>query len=133
MKRTYTLAEANRILPLVRVIAKEYVERRNLRRTLHRDRENLENAVTPEGLRSELAELDARVAEQDEALSRCRREFEDMGMRVLQTNPLTLHIHGESRTGPVVFCWEEGEGSVCFGHAVGEEEDGRRPLKLKSA
>ncbi|MEQ1633576.1 MAG: DUF2203 family protein, partial [Planctomycetota bacterium] len=95
MKRTYTLAEANRILPLVRVIAKEYVERRNLRRTLHRDRENLENAVTPEGLRSELAELDARVAEQDEALSRCRREFEDMGMRVLQTNPLTLHIHGE--------------------------------------
>lgn len=133
MKRSYTLAEANQVLPLLRVIAAEFTERRGLRRSLARERDQLENAHTPEGLRGELAELDARIAEQDEALWRCRREFEDLGMRVLQNHPLTLHISGQSRTGPVVFCWEEGESSVCFGHAVGEEEDARRPLKLKSA
>ena len=44
-----------------------------------------------------------------------------------------VHIQGQSRTGPVVFCWEEGEPNVCFGHAIGEEDDARRPLKLKSA
>lgn len=133
MKRNYTLAEANQVLPLVRVIAAEFTERRSVRRTLARERDQLENARTPEGLRGELAELDARIAEQDEGLFRCRRELEDLGMRVLQSHPLTLHIQGQSRSGPVVFCWEEGEPNVCFGHAIGEEEDARRPLKLKSA
>ena len=48
------------------------------------------------------------------------------------TNPLTVHIPGQSRSGPVVFCWEEGEDSVCFGHPLGEEQEARRPLKLKA-
>ena len=133
MKRIYTLAEANQILPLVRVIAREFSERRSLRRSMRKERDLLEEANTPEGLRSELAELDARIAEQDEALARCRREFEDMGMHVLQTQPLTLHIRGQNKAGEVVFCWEEGEKAVSHGHERGREEYARRPLRLKSA
>lgn len=133
MNRIYTLAEANQILPLVRVIAREFGERRATRRTLRKERDLLEDAHTPEGLRLELAELDARIAEQDEALARCRRELEDMGMSVLQTQPLTVHIRGTSRLGNVVFCWEEGEDKVCHGHECGHEEEARRPLQLKSA
>ncbi len=132
MKRVYSLQEANQVLPLVRAIAREFVERRVLRRTLHREREQLENARTPEGLRSELAEHDARISDQDDGMSFCRREIEDMGMSVLRTNPLTIHIPGQSRSGPVVFCWEEGEDTVCFGHPLGEEEEARRPLRLKA-
>jgi len=131
MNRTYTLPEANQVLRLVRAIAKEFIERRGLRRSLHRQRQELEEARTPEGLRGELAELDIRIADQDEAMVNCRRELEDLGMTVLRTNPLTVHIPGQSRSGPVVFCWEEDEDSVCFGHPVGEEEEARRPLRLK--
>jgi hypothetical protein len=132
MKRTYTLQEANQALRLVRTIAAEVVERRACRRALARQRDQLEAAVTPEGLRGELAELDARIWEHDEALTRCRKELEDLGMTVLRTNPLTVHIPGRSRGGEVVFCWEEGEGSVCFGHPVGEEEHQRRPLRVRA-
>jgi len=132
MKRVYTLPEANRALPLLRAITTEFVERRGLRRALQREREQLESARTPEGLTQGLAELDARILEQDEALSFCRRELESLGMTVLRTNPLTVHIPGHSRSGPVVFCWEEGEASVCFGHPVGEEEEMRRPLRLRA-
>lgn len=130
MKRTYTLPEANQALKLVRSIAAELLERRTSRRSLARQREQLEAADTPEGLRSELAELDARIWEHDEGLSRCRTELEDLGMTVLRTNPLTVHIPGTSRTGTVVFCWQEGETSVCFGHPLGEEEHQRRPLRV---
>jgi hypothetical protein len=130
MKRTYTLPEANQALKLVRSIAAELLERRTSRRSLARQREQLEAADTPEGLRSELAELDARIWEHDEGLSRCRSELEDLGMTVLRTNPLTVHIPGTSRTGTVVFCWQEGETSVCFGHPLGEEEHQRRPLRV---
>ncbi len=130
MKRSYTLPEANQVLKLVRAIAAELLERRSARRTLAKQREQLEAAETPEGLRGELAELDARIFEHDEGLSRCRLELEDLGMTVLRTNPLTVHIPGTSRSGPVVFCWQEGESSVCFGHPPGQEEHQRRPLRV---
>lgn len=132
MMRTYSLPEANQALRLVRSIANELVERRAERRALARKREELEAAVTPEGLRGELAELDARIWEHDEAISRCKTELEALGMTVLRTNPLTVHIPGHSKGGQVVFCWEEGEGSVCFGHAVGEERHQRRPLRVRA-
>lgn len=132
MKRIYTLAEANQILPLLRAIAAELVERRSERKALRRQRELLEKATTPEGLRAELAELDARIWELEEALARCRREIEDLGMTLLRTSPLTVHIPGASNIGSVVFCWEEGEGSVCHGHAPGEETEPRRRLRVRA-
>lgn len=130
MKRLYTLPEANQALKLLRAIAAELLERRTARRSLGRQREQLEAAATPEGLRSELAELDARIWEHDEGIRRCREEIENLSMSVLRTNPLTVHIPGISKTGEVVFCWEEGEGAVCFGHPVGEELHQRRPLRI---
>lgn len=132
MKRTYTLPEANEALKLVRAIAAELLERRAARRMLARQREQLEAAETPEGLRGELAELDARIWEHDEAILHCRHELESLGMTVLRTNPLTVHIPGESKSGTVVFCWQEGEGTVCYGHPVGEEEEQRRPLRVRA-
>lgn len=132
MMRTYSLPEANQALRLVRSIATELLERRTDRRALARQREELEAAVTPEGLRSELAELDARIWEHDEAIGRCKSELESLGMTVLRTNPLTIHIPGQSKGGRVVFCWQEGEGSVSHGHPVGEEEHQRRPLRVRA-
>ncbi|MBL8725078.1 MAG: DUF2203 family protein [Planctomycetes bacterium] len=132
MKRVYTLPEANAALKLVHSIAAELVERRGARRPLLRQRDQLEEAVTPEGLRSELAELDARIAEHDAGLARCRQELEELGMTILCDNPLTVHIPGQSKTGDVVFCWQEGEGQVCYGHAPGEERDQRRPLRVRA-
>ena len=151
MNIRYTLKEANQVLKLVRVIANEMLERRNDRRKLARRRDQLEMAETPEGLRSELAELDARIWEHDEALYHCKHELEDLGLTVLRTNPLTVHIPGRSvpkkgrktaaaktstarasstPSQDVVFCWQEGEDDVGFGHPLGEEEHQRRPLRV---
>ncbi|HLQ39154.1 MAG TPA: DUF2203 family protein [Planctomycetota bacterium] len=132
MKRVYTLPEANALLPLIKAIGREIVERTALRRQLHRNRQRLEEARTPEGLLQELAELDARICAQDEGIAGSRREFEGHGMTVNCTHPLTVHIPGHSRSGPVVFCWQDGEGSLGFGHPLGEEEELRRPLRLKA-
>lgn len=150
MNIRYTLKEANRALKLIRVIAAEMLERRTDRRRLARERAKLESAETPEGLRSELAELDARIWEHDEALYNCKHELEDLGLTVLRTTPLTVHIPGRSlpttvsgkastrglvrRSQEVVFCWQEGEKDVGFGHSLGEEEHQRRPIRVgKSA
>lgn len=133
MKRVYSFEDASAILPLIRAIAAEFVERRKARRTLHRERAELEDARTPEGLSQNLAELDARIYEHDQALRSCREEFEALGMTVLRNHPLTVHIPGQSRSGPVTFCWEEGEDALGHGHEVGHENEQRRQLRLKAS
>ena len=130
-KPKFTLDEANSHLGLVRAISTEITERRKLRRHLVRQREQLEAAATPEGLTLALSDLDARIFEHDQALDRCQQELRDLGLVVLRTNPLTVHFPGETRNSQVVFCWQEGEQSVCHGHAVGEEQEPRRPLKVR--
>ncbi|MBP8301171.1 MAG: DUF2203 family protein [Planctomycetes bacterium] len=50
----------------------------------------------------------------------------------MRTNPLTVHIPGQSKTGAVVFCWQEGEGAVCYGHPTGQEKEQRRPLQIRA-
>jgi len=130
-RATFTLDEANSHLPLVRAIAAEIMERRKLRRRLTRERERLEGAATPEGLTLALSDLDARIFEQDQGLDQAQQELLDLGLVVLRTNPLTVHFPGETRNSQVVFCWQEGERSVCHGHAVGEEQEPRRPLKVR--
>ena len=121
MKRDYTLQEANQVLHLVQVISDELVERRNELRSVRRQRQQLAEARTPEGLSLGLAELDIRAVELEEAITRCRHELEDLGMTVLRTTPLTVHIPGQSRSGPVVFCWEESESPG--GHAIESERE----------
>ena len=128
---SFTLDECAAILPLIRSIAAEIVERRNQRRELDRTRTQLETATTPEGLAESLADLDARIFEHDTALHRATHELELMGLILLRTDPLTIHFPGRARSGEVVFCWQEGEPSICHGHAPGEEEEPRRPLMVR--
>lgn len=127
----FTLDQSSALLPLVRTIAEEIVQRRTERQRLTRVRDELESAATPEGLNSSLADLDARILEHDAGMRRSTRELESLGLTVLRINPLTVHFPGRTRNGNVVFCWQEGETSVCHGHLVGEEEEPRRPLKVR--
>ena len=128
---SFTLDQCSALLPLVGAIADEIVERRSEKHRLVRLRDRLEGAASPEGLTASLAELDARIFELDRGLSTSTDELEGLGLKLLRLNPLTIHFPGRTRTGEVVFCWQEGEHSVCHGHAVGEEEEPRRPLKVR--
>jgi hypothetical protein len=131
MVRTYTLTETNRLLPLVQAIASEIVERRSERQQLLRQRETLESAPSPEGLSLAISDLDARILQLEEGIDGACRELLGLQLTVLRTNPLTIHFPGATRSGAIVFCWQEGEDRVSFGHPSGEEEDPRRPLKLR--
>lgn len=126
-----SLDQSTAILPLIKSVADEMIERRTERRNLSRMRDKLEHATTPEGLTAALADLDARIFEHDHGIARATDELEQMGLTLLRLNPVTIHFPGCTRTGKVVFCWQEGEMSVCHGHAIGEEEEPRRPLKVR--
>ena len=135
MQTRYTLDEANQALRLVRVIAREMAERRDeLLRLSDRARAARRSADDEQGVDYAQA---ARVRELEEASGRCRAELQQLGLTILREDPLTLHFPGASRVPegadagpPVVFCWQEGEDAVDYGHADGEEEHPRRPLRV---
>ena len=82
---------ANDLLPLIRSIAAEIVERRNERTALAAGRRVLERSKTPEGLRASLAEMDAEIFSHDEALREAREELQvALGIEILREVPLTL-------------------------------------------
>lgn len=132
MSAPYSLQEANRLLPLVRQIACEIGDRRDRRRALTQLRDELDTARTPESLGNAIADIDCELHELRDAISRAIGELEELGLHVLRLTPLTIHIPGRTRQGPLVFCWQVGERSVHHGHAVGEEDDPRRPLRVRA-
>ena len=130
MKR-FTLDQCTGMLPIVKAIAAEMVERRRESQRLIRIRSGLQSALTPEGVRMALAEIEAQVVENIRGINHAGQELKDLGLSVLRQTPLTVHFPGRTRGDDVVFCWNEHEEAVCHGHAVGEEEEPRRPLKVK--
>lgn len=127
----YSLAEAERMLPLIRSIAAEIAERHRHRQELHARRNELENASTPESLSVAIADLTAGAFDQSEGIRGSIDELVELGLTVLRLNPVTIHIPGRSISGPLVFCWQIGDPGINHGHRVGEEDDPRRPLKVR--
>ena len=133
MRLGYTLAQCNAMLPLVRAISREVIERRHARRELLKERAQLDAARTPEGLEMAIADIEADVYEQEDSICAALRELEDRDLTVLRVNPLVVHFPGRTRDGEVVFCWQEGDTQVNHGHQQGHESDPRMPLKLKTS
>lgn len=128
---TFTLNQAVELLPLVKAIAGELIERRTERQRALKVKEELEASTSPEGLGLAIRDLEDEVVAHDEALAHGRRELERLGLTVLRMNPLTIHFPGRPTPNSVVFCWMEGEVGIDHGHPTGEELGTRRPLLLR--
>lgn len=127
----FTLTQATDLLPLVKAIASELVERWNGRQAAMKQRRNLEDAHSPEGLSSAIGELGDTIRAHDEAIAQAQRELEGLGLTVLRLHPLTVHFPGRANMQDVVFCWMEGDQGIEHGHLVGEEDEPRRPLRVR--
>ena len=135
LTRSYTLKLANELLPLLHSIAAEVRALRTERRELDRmvkELEDEEGARTSEGVESSLTEAQFRLRELNWQLRCCEQEVQTLGLTVQNMNPFTIHIPGQTRSGELVFCWEEGEGAISHGHETGEENEPRRPLRIRT-
>lgn len=126
----YTLAEAEKMLPLIEAIAAEITARHDERRRLHSARASLEAARSPEGLSTSLGDIQTEIFVQTEGIHAAMDELVHLDLSILRLNPVTVHIPGRSAGRPVVFCWQVGDTSIGHGHELGEENDPRRPLKV---
>ncbi len=131
MTRRFTLFQANAMLPLIHSITAEIRDRVTVRTRLQQRRSAFQDAETPEGLGWAISHLNARLIEIDERLQTSTRELAELGVEIIELQPVTVHIPGCTRADDVVFCWQDGEVQVGFGHGACETESHRRPLLLE--
>ena len=112
-----TQQQCNEMLPLVRAIAAELSERREIYSILMRRRAELARAATPEGLNSAIAELDACLWDQEQGILRACRELASNHLSLHTLSPIIVHFpHIED---DAVYCWREDEPRITHEHARG--------------
>ncbi len=113
MKR-YSASQANRLLPLLRSVARELRQLRAERLEISLLVHDLEQAgrISPEGFDKALGDAYARLAQVTEGFRRCVHELFRLGVTLQRTNPVTLQIPGVFQGRKVTFSWEEGESKV---------------------
>ena len=118
--RVFTLAEANRALPLVRVITRDAVQRYAAAKQEIRAWEELRGDVGRDG--AALAEHDRKIAHELEHLRRLTEELEALGCRLRDFEKGAVDVPAAC-LGPghfVYYSWAIGDKSVS--HWRGEEE-----------
>lgn len=129
-KPTFTVAEANKALPLVRSIATDIVAEFARLKEIGRARRALE--VEGAGHGSVRPRMDAMKAEIDEGAARVDayiKELADLGVELKDPERGLVDFPSERGGRAVWLCWKVGEDAVGFWHAMDETYSDRRPLE----
>jgi len=104
-----TFAQCSALLPLVRAISDELIERRTRFRELRNTRRALERSYSPEGLSVALADLEERILEHEDGILRACEELSGHGLVVHRLSPLVVHFPAGPRGAEPAFCWREND------------------------
>jgi hypothetical protein len=127
---TFTAADANRVLPLVRSIVTDLVADYARMKEADRERRALdvessgggESARRVEELKEEAHERRARV-------EGYRKELQGLGVEMKDYERGLVDFPAERDGQPVFLCWQMGEGSVAHWHAIDKGFADRRAVE----
>jgi len=123
-KRTFTLEEAQRTLPLVRRVVEDimstWVEMSELDRR--------QAALQAEGARedAELTKIEMEAAAQ--RIDRLARELEPIGCALKDPRVGLIDFPAKHDGRDVLLCWKHGEPTIAFWHEIDAGFDGRQPV-----
>lgn len=131
MKKRRTLNECKAMLPLVVRVAAEISSRVRELKSAEDVIARLSLVRTPEGVGDSLSCAEDEAERAQAGIDRCKLELKSLGLRVTRVVPVTVHFPGHDPQRTLTFCWKEGDETICHGHATGEENEPRRPLRIK--
>jgi len=127
---TFTTADANRALPLVRSIVEDLVADYAKMRDADRERRALE--VESAGSAASARQIEALKTEAAERRTRVEgylKELNDLGIEVKDPERGLVDFPGERNGQPIYLCWQLGEAAVSHWHAVDKGFADRRPVE----
>lgn len=130
-KPTFSVAEANRTLPLVRAIAQDIVAEFTRLKEIGRDRRALEVEAAANPLAR--PRMDALKADIDEGATRIDayiKELSDLGVELKDPERGLVDFPSERAGRAVWLCWKLGEEAVGHWHGMDETFSDRRAIEV---
>jgi len=127
-KPAFSIAEANKVLPLVRSIAADAVADAARLQELGVERRALEGRPDASAYRTTLDRLRAEAEERARRVDGYARELSDLGVSLQDPSRGLVDFPSERLGRPVHLCWVLGEATVSHWHGLDESFDDRRPI-----
>jgi len=136
-ERTFTLAEAQSLLPVLESLIRTAIDGKNLIESVETEFQAVAHRVFLNGgTFLNILHLARRKAEREKAVQRVKdaiAEIDSIGVQVkdLDIGLLDFPCEVEGRT--VLLCWKLGEKSITHWHGVSEGFAGRKPIDERIA
>lgn len=135
--RTFTLDEAQALLPVLESLLRTSIDGKKLIETVDGELQELAHRVfLAGGMRLNILNLARRKAEREKAIQRVKdamAEIDAMGVQVkdLDIGLLDFPCEVEGRT--ILLCWKLGEKEIAHWHSISEGFAGRKPIDERIA
>ncbi len=132
MERTFTLAEAQVLLPVLEALLKKAIEGKKLIEQVDEDFQQVSQRIfLSGGCEVDVAALARRKAEKDQAAQRVKDALAEIAATGVQVKDLDLGLLDfpcvvEDQV--ILLCWKLGEKSVEHWHGLEEGFRGRKPI-----
>jgi hypothetical protein len=131
-QKTFTLAEASTLLPVLQALLKRAMEGKKLIEDVEKELQDLKHRILLSGgLMVDIPVLAHRRAEHDKALQGIKdalAEIDAIGVQVKDLDIGLLDFPCVVDDEIVLLCWKYGEEKIAFWHGVEEGFRGRKPI-----
>src|SRR5947209_10626982 len=131
-QKTFTLQEAQRLLPVLQALLKRAMDGKKLIEAVQKELQDLKHRILLSGgLMVDVPAVAHRRAEQDKAVQSIKdvlAEIEAIGVQVKDLDIGLLDFPCMVEDEIVLLCWKYGEDKVGFWHGMEEGFRGRKPI-----
>ena len=133
--KTFTVAEANALLPTVKPLIEQlHGLQRSILQTNHRLDELMQklsggNGYPIQSLKQEIESLTKHQLQLVEGFQSAINQLEELGCLLKDLNMGLIDFYGLRDGEPVFLCWKLGEERIRFWHTLEEGYAGRQPLE----
>lgn len=129
--RYFSVKEANSILPQIKVLVEEIVEKReeiykNI--SIYEELKEVENLNKIDQL--ELLYAKSMVKLLDDEIKELVETIQNFGVLVKSIDPVILDFPAKNEDEDIFLCWKEDEEEILFWHGIYEGFNGRKPVSL---
>ena len=136
-ERTFTLAEAQSLLPVLESLIRTAIDGKNLIESVDTELQAIAHRVFLNGgTFLNIVQLARRKAEREKAVQRVKdaiAEIDSIGVQVKDLDIGLLDFPCEVDGRTVLLCWKIGEKSITHWHGVSEGYAGRKPIDERIA
>jgi hypothetical protein len=137
MSRTFTLDEAQDLLPILEGLLRTSIEGKKLIESVDGELQAIMQRVFLNGgMTLNVVHLARRKAEREKAIQRVKDamgEIDAMGVQVKDLDIGLLDFPCEADGEIILLCWKLGENAIAHWHGVSEGFAGRKPIDAKIA